>query len=226
MAKQIQLTTKDLAIVQVFLCEALAEPGSRLTTADIFQKTKDEVISNLDSHHFRASLSERIKDGTLGGLIIKKGRYGGVSIENLAEARNSAKLLHEKAENAPDELLEEEDPNKVVHAGVAARAEQKANALIIHLGKKLRIYPLDKFNWAIQKCSGTNADGESNWISQSYYSTLDRALYGAAKGMLDKRFRGSAETVYDLKDLEMVVLCAREDILNELKASIKVIDES
>jgi len=233
MAKQTQLTVSDLAVIQKFFCDVLAEPGSRLTTADIYVQTKDVVSSNLDSYCFRSSLSDRIKDGTLAGIVIKKGRYGGVSISDLAVARATVEALAQKAEDAPDEVVEEEEDEPdapeagIVHAGAVARAEHKANALTVHLNKKLRIYPIDKYNWAIQKLSGTNAVGEESWLSCSYHSTLDQAMRSAARSLLDKRLRGSAETVNELKELSQVVLKAEESVLNEIKTAVQnIVDQS
>jgi hypothetical protein len=217
MAKQTALNARDLVVIHKYLCNELGQPGSRMTTADIYLNTKDLIeSSNIESHYFRTSLSERIKDGTLAGIIIKKGRYGGVLVSDLPSAQEAIPGL-EQAANAPPELVSEEATKAPVHSAVARNAH-KEDAFEILLPGKMRIYPVDKRNWAVQHQTGIAESGEPVWHSLAYLNTLDEACRSAARRLLDHKLRTAAITVQDLHVVSNTVKKAAEEILNAINS--------
>jgi len=215
MSKQTQLTINDLVVIQKFLCKTLAEPGSRVTSSDVYESTKNDVESNLELHHFRASLSERIKDGTLAGVATRKGRYGGIVVDDIDLAKETIARLEQSVETGkPVQKIKAEVPTGKEHTGEFA----------ITVSSNYRIAPIDRLNWSLQK-RHNNVNGEAGWTNMYYYGTLEQAVHGTAKAILDKRLRTSGEIVITLKDLETMLNNIHKTIVNEMNIEVQKFTE-
>jgi hypothetical protein len=218
---------KDLVIIGKHLVSVLSKPDSRIIAADLYAQVKGK-IGEIDESSFKFSLSKNFGSNILAGFIVRKGRYGGILMGDINVANESIAKLEAKALNAPppsnDPVVRKpREPKPVLDAtedeGPADIEGVITEALDIRLSSSLRIFPPDKYNWSLQKLVSTGDNGEEMWQSIAYWSTLDQAVNGVAKKILDKKLRLSGTAVADLKVVASVIAQAKSSIIDEIKGS-------
>lgn len=218
-----QFTAKDIKTIMKILCASLGEPENRMPSSDVYKNVKDQLDSSMEESAFRSLLSQAIKSGKLVGVGSRKGRYGGVYMEDLGAARES--VGNEKIDFepvvTPKPAVSNMDRKEVMKKAQLARAEHRANALSIKISRKWRIFPVDKLNWALQKNTG-----DDSWMTYGYYSTVPQALKGAVRHIIDKRLRASEKAVSSLDEMKNIIVEMEKNILNELNVKVeKAIDK-
>ena len=81
----------------------------------------------------------------------------------------------------------------------------------VELSQTQRIYAVDARNWALQTWNG------SAWLSQAYWSTLDQALRGVARRMVNRELRIRTLDVKDLNQLSTAIQAAENNVLASLQ---------
>jgi len=218
---------KDLYTVVKYLASNFKKDG-RITTKDLYAAVKDSLVND-DEAMFKVGVSNAIKNGAIPGFSIRKGRCGGIFCVDLDATNNCLNDLEQKADAAalpePKEPKErkprapkppkDEDEEPADIDGIEESSDDK---LDIRLSKTSRLYAVDRHNWALQRLQMVN--DEEIWLSTGYWSTLDTALNGVAKRILDHKLRLSDGVVVDLRGLAGIVNEAKEEILKEIKSCI------
>lgn len=89
-------------------------------------------------------------------------------------------------------------------------SEDVPTGACIRLSRNQRIYAVDTRNWALQAWNG------SQWVSQAYWGTLDKAMKGTAQRLLNKEIKATISTD-KLDSLTQTILAAETRILENLQ---------
>jgi hypothetical protein len=229
------LYIKDTLTVAQYLITKLSAKGARIITSAVYDALKDS-LQPMDEVSFKMAFSKAIHDNTLAGFTVKKGRFGGIFLTDMAVAKDTVAKLEAGCVNAaPPEAPTEKTrkpraPKAETNSDNSAEADpedaidvdgMKSDCLTIRLTQTLRISP-DKYNWCLQKLVGTDDSGEETWQGTAYWSTLDQALNGVARKILDKKLKLSATVVSDLNLVAGIVRDCQREIMEEIKKNIDV----
>lgn len=157
----------------------------RITTADLYEKVKDQLEPPLELAEFRVWVGKFIASHAK--YESSKGRYGGIrfrSDDNPPRERMSEpKDTNEPTDESSDDSEDSDD------------GEGEGLATIM-LNSTTRIHATDKRNWAVQKKVSDDV-----WLSKWYYPSLKECFQGCARKILDGTLRMNLGKVSDLNEL-------------------------
>ena len=181
--KDIKALETHLEIIQKFVDENIVQKNKAMPSAQIYSGLSSS-LPNIDESLFKRSFSLNVKEGNIKGIVGAK--------------RAGFKPINEKENEVED------DVNDTLPAPPPITTDDEHKTCIA-ITKSLRLYGVDKRNWALQKVQDTA--GGRVWLSQNYWPTLDCALKGVARFLLNKEIKGSKLNTNDIKD---VVKCIHE----------------
>ncbi len=95
----------------------------------------------------------------------------------------------------------------------------KENKTHFQVGKKWRVYSSDERNWTLQKNNGTDANGDTIWVSKHFYGSLNSLLRALATKLINKEMKTQGN-IEDFAELAKRMEAVETKVLDELREQL------
>ena len=200
----------DMDVIQAFIDKNFI--GSfKMSSPNILEAIKGSISVDLDKARFAILFRELILCGELVNIKSQGKGYVGSDV----------KVEPKKVKDRPKKAdpIRRTVSKKVKPEPEVIFDEKEISGCVLQVTNKLRIYPIERGNWALQKLS--TSTGEPIWVSKRYWCDLGSAINGVAKYLVTQKLHNTKINVKTLKEMSELAFKIEREVSKTIFESMK-----